>query len=415
MINNVLNPVLSFLENHSLADLRETHGVRYNVKGHLVTLAYDQFEAKITNNVSNLCRGLVITRQDGSSVIDVDAPFGKACVLAFPFIRFFNYGQTNQSDAFETWTVTEKHDGTCCIVYYDSFVGCWQVATRNVPDGSNVADGFAADNALNSLSLTFRALFEKAALDTTGLDSWDTFTNSKLHRHYTYIFELMTPVNQVVVRHDSYKIVLIGVRNMITGEEEPVSAWKDSLPVAISYDDLVSKSFDDIVALANTRDPLLHEGFVVLSKNWERFKIKSSAYVARGHIADFNHYDIANLILVGEIDDFIPLMNDYQKSIVALISEKIANYCHDVNHEFNELKKLNGSFATKKDFALHVQTNKKLCMHGRYVYRAYDSSVKGVNLTSFVDVQDSIKQAYYDSNTKKYSDSFLRTLVNEWI
>jgi hypothetical protein len=114
-VNDILNPVLSFLETHSLAELRETHGIRYNVKGHLVTLAYDQFEAKIDNNVSNLCRGLVIAREDGSSAIDVNSvPFGKAVVLAFPFIRFFNYGQGDSHkalDAFKIRSVMEKLDG----------------------------------------------------------------------------------------------------------------------------------------------------------------------------------------------------------------------------------------------------------------------------------------------------------------
>ena len=424
-VSDILNPVLSFLETHSLAELREAHGIRYNVKGHLVTLAYDQFEAKIDNNVSNLCRGLVIAREDGSSAIDVNStPFGKARILAFPFIRFFNYGQGDSHkalDAFKIRSVMEKLDGTLCIVYHDPFGDCWQVATRNVPDGSNLADGFTVGSSSTSSlattnSLTFRGLFEKAAIETTKSLNWSDF----LCPAYTYVFELMTPVNQVVVRHDSYKIALIGLRNIKTGNEEPISMYRDIFPLPDEFEDLLALArkslFDKIVEAANERDPLKHEGYVVLGNDWERFKIKSSAYVTHGRIHDFNAYDIANCILTGEIDDFVPLMNDSKKELVILLSEKIANYCHDINHEFNELKKLNGSFACKRDFALHVQKNKKLCQHGRYVYRAYDESVMGVNGSVLVDVQESIKQAYYDSNNnKKYSDSFLRTLVNEWI
>lgn len=427
-LHHPLFPLRVFLKDHSLADLREIHGVRYSVRGHLVTLAYDQYEAKIDNEIACLCRGLVISRADGSKVSDedcVNGAFGDDFIIqAFPFVRFFNYGQKVVASDYDSSVksslkILEKLDGTCAIIYFDQINSEWNVATRNVPDGSNFADKLG--------NWSFRALFEKAAIDTldsysAGNNSWESFTDI-LDQSCTYIFELMTPVNQIVVRHDRFKIALIGVRDIESGKEIDVSiGYRNTFPLAASYDELAKSvtSYDDIVAAANERDPLLHEGFVVANylPNGviERFKIKSKAYVSHSHVQDFTTYDIVNHILLGDIDDFVPLMTqDYQKDLVVELSGKIADYCKKVNHEFNELKKLNGSFPTKKDFALHVQKNNVLCQHGRYVYRSYDESVKGVNLELFVDVQESIKKSYYDSNTKSYQDGFIRTISNEWI
>ena len=403
-----LQPVFDFLETNSLADLREKHGVRFHVKGHLVTLAYDQFEAKITNDLTNLCRGLVIAREDGNPVVDVTAPFGKVRLLAFPFVRFFNYGQVDAKFNKPT-AILEKLDGTLSIVYYDPFKDSWNVATRNVPDGSNVANDGAGK--------PFRLLFEKAILDSypNKFACWEDFGNA-LNKNFTYVFELMTPENIVVVRHDTYKAALIGCRDLRNGKElrVEVAAIQLGLDYPTSYTNLVQNfiDFDQIVKLANLRDPLKNEGYVVVGPNFERLKIKSEKYVTYNKVHDLTKYDVINYLLTGEIDDYTPLMVDYQKQMVADLSIKVADWARNTNHALNELRAKNNSFESKKDLALYINTNEIYKRHGRAIFRAFD--LDG-NVSNVPEIQAIVKDQYLDKNTGRYQDSFLRTLMNEWL
>ena len=407
-MNYPLQPLYDFLETHSLADLREIHGVRFHVKGHLVTLAYDQFEAKITNDLTNLCRGLVIAREDGNPVTAVDnAPFGKVKLLAFPFVRFFNYGQVNAKFNKPT-SILEKLDGTLSIVYYDPFKDSWNVATRNVPDGSNISNDGAGKS--------FRSLFEKAILDSYSnkFACWEDFGNA-LNKNFTYVFELMTPENIVVVRHDTYKAALIGCRDIRNGKElrVEVAAIQLGLDYPTSYTNLVQNfiDFDHLVKLANERDPLKNEGYVVVGPNFERLKIKSERYVTYNKVHDLTKYDVINYLLTGEIDDYTPLMADYQKQMVADLSIKVADWAHNTNHALRAFAKL--SFDSKKDLALCLNGNEICKRHGRAFFRAYDSN-KNLSV-SLPEIQDIVKDQYFDKNTGRYHDSFLRTLMNEWL
>ena len=202
--------VQNFLLKNSLETLREIHGVRHSLSsdGTKVSLNYHQIEAKENDELACECRGLILCKNDRSK-INPEEIFGSSRVLAFPFKRFFNFGQQSSETKLDlsSTIVWEKVDGTLCIVYYDD--KSWCVATRSVSDADIPIDGF--------LNYTFSGLFKKSLQDTTGL-SFEDFT-SNLSVTNTYIFELMTPVNRVVVNHNDYLINLIGVRSLLTYRE----------------------------------------------------------------------------------------------------------------------------------------------------------------------------------------------------
>src|SRR5271166_895148 len=214
--------VQKYLETHSFGDLVRDHGVyaSFSKSGHKFSLNYDQIEAKEADPLSQECRGLVLAKLDGSSMLPSsgeksphpDYSPGFTQVLAFPMKRFFNYGQG--SAAAIDWndpklTVLEKMDGTLCIVYYDPIIEQWCVATRSVPE---------ADLLMDNGLFTFRTLFEKALYDTTGGLPFEQFT-ALLDKNYTYCFELTTPYNRIVVAYPECRITLLAARKMSSLKE----------------------------------------------------------------------------------------------------------------------------------------------------------------------------------------------------
>lgn len=408
--------ILDYLKTHSLQELRDEHGVKYNVRGHLVTLAYDQFEASMSNPIACMCRGMVITddafvAKDASDSIQDDCPLPQARILAFPFVRFFNYGQGDL--VFKPEKVYEKLDGSMIVMYYDDRSGSWRFGTRNVPDGSNTANGG---------NTTFRNLVLKAAAKHYGYEDpssdgslgifWMRFS---LKKGMTYVFELMTPENKVVVDHKDYRLYLIGARSGSDGgyqeldvEQVAASTGFDCAPsFKMKFKDDPKDVLDTLVKFANMRDPLYHEGFVVLGENWQRLKIKSDAYVTYNKVHDLSQYDILNLILTGEIDDFMAMMPEHQRQIAVDLSEKVAQWARSLTHELRLLDHSKGGLLSRKDFAAYVNQNKDLSRVAKTIFRAYTEN------RAIMDAQETIKP-WLDSNTNRYQDGFLRTMMG-WL
>ncbi len=390
--------VLDYLKHNSLEKLREDHGVRYHVKGHLVTLAYDQFEGSMNDKIACMCRGMVLTSIGNMNVIDPSVPFN-AKILAFPFVRFFNYGQVNTVFAIDR--VYEKLDGTMIVMYFDTHSNEWRIGTRNVPDGSNFS---------GTSGLTFKELVVSAIRDDYN-SSWQDFTGA-LSKGWTYVFELTSPHNRVVVQHNSNKLTLIGARDQNWVEQDIIEvAAKCSLhipPIHKISDNSDPKEVLELLSkLANLRDPLVNEGFVIVGKNWERFKIKSDNYVSFNKVQDLTDYDIINLILKGIIDDYIPMMLQHQKDRAFVLSEKISAWTRKTNSELRALKASQDGLQNRKDFAAYIQNNENLNNVGKEIFRAY-----GENRV-IVESIDLLKP-WMDATSGHYQSSFLRKFMG-WI
>lgn len=393
--------VLDYLKTHSLQQLRDEHGVRFHIKDHLVTLAYDQFEASMNNPFACMCRGMVITESafvpsDVAKAISSDRPLPTARIIAFPFVRFFNYGQGNL--IFKPHKVYEKLDGSMIVIYFDDRANKWQVATRNVPDGSNTT---------HTGTMTFRGLALEAAYRQYGLSPEQFF--ALLSKGTTYIFELMTPENKVVVEHSEYKLVMIGARGPDFQEIEVEIAASKACLESVPFQMMNSKEepkilLDGLVNFANMRDPLYHEGFVVLGENGQRLKIKSEGYTTYNKVQDLTDYDIINLILIGEIDDYMPLFKDYQKNNAIALSEKVSGWARRLNAELTNLRFSMNGFSTRREFAEYVNGNEYLRFVAKSVFRAYAEK------SAILDAQELIK-SWLDNDSKRYTDSFLRSFA----
>lgn len=263
-------------------------------------------------------------------------------VIAFPFLKFWGHKETLAAKIdWKTATVLEKLDGSLTSIwcYNDE----WQVSTSGCPDGTN---------QINDMGITFGELFWKC-FNEQGLDL------NNFDKGFTYMFELTSPYNRVVVDHKGSKITLIGIRDAFLREWPVDGDYGLSL---VGNPDYIVRSYplstiDDCLTAAAKMNPLQQEGFVAVgyerdgNGNFPRVKIKSPAYIALHHLKDScSMSKLAEVVRQGEDEEFIVAIESYPEIKVKFL-EMVTKYKDAVdtcNRIFNEIKDIEN----QKEFAL---------------------------------------------------------------
>ena len=209
---------------------------------------YD-IEADFSDPVVQEARGIIIDTKNKR-------------VVCWPFRKFGNW-QEDYADNID-WKsarVEEKIDGSIMKLW---FYNEWHWSTNSCinADNASIKDG-------NS---SFLALIHKA-------ENFGQILFEELDKNYTYIFELVSPYNQIVIRYPKTSLWHIGTRDNRTGEEMKIDI---GIKQPKNYP---LNSLDDCINAvkmlnANNDNKVKQEGFVVVDKNWHRVKIKSPEYVA---------------------------------------------------------------------------------------------------------------------------------------
>lgn len=322
--------VMGFLRERTLADLMAEHGVRARVDGHKASFNYDQIAARDDDALAQECRGLVLGRRSGEPM--GEGPFDDLVVLARPFDRFFNLGQgaAAQVDIARS-IVWEKVDGTLAIVYFDDIADRWCVATRAVCEADVPLGGWTTH--------TFRTLFEET-LAAHGFE-WSTWVRG-LDRETTYLFELCTPGNRVVVAHESPTLWLLGSRERNGDERLTEEAHvRTGIPRCPSHD---LQSLDDVMSLVRDRDPSRHEGVVLAQRvaphRFARVKVKSAGYVALSRIKDIaaSPRGVMTLILSGSLDDALEVMTPDARARAIEMADGVRRFVHETDAAYAALR-----------------------------------------------------------------------------
>ena len=294
-----------------------------------ILFKYNQVDSDFGNPIVRECRGLIL-----------DAKFKPVCV---PFFKFGNYGESYCPDI--DWTsarVQEKIDGSLIKVWF--YDGKWKVSTNGTIDAYKSEIGQPIFSLLDIPFKTFGELFDVASKNA-GLDY------SKLDKNKTYMFELVSPYNKVVVPYKDTTIYHIGTRNNDTLEEleEDIGVQK---PKHFNLHTL-----QECIETTKVM-PYSEEGYVVVDKNWNRVKIKSPQYVAVHHLknnGDLNIASLVQLIRANEIGEFCTYFPEY-KEIILKLDDEIKNIIQDLENGLDAIK--DKQFETKKDFALKVKDKK---------------------------------------------------------
>lgn len=316
---------------------KEPYCLTINRDDDYIIFKYSQINSGFNNDIVRECRGLILK----------DKTYEAICV---PFYKFGNYGEA-YADVIDwsTAKVQEKIDGSLIKVFYDN--GEWHVATNGMINAKNAEiSGYCRYK-------NFYELFEDARC----------FDYDKLDKDCTYMFELTSPYNQVVIRYDDIKIWHIGTRNNKTLKELDVDIGVEKP----KYFNL--HTLDDCVEFCKTFRG--HEGFVVVDKNYNRIKIKNPAYVAMHHAVN-NHCltlkRIITIVDVNETAEFINYFPQYKDEILKIKSAvKAIKYI--INSDIEKLSKR--KFSDRKEYALFV--NK--CLYPVPLFAYIDGRINNAN------------------------------------
>ena len=339
--------VVDYLRTHTFNQLEVEHGVnvRFGVDGLKASLNYDMLEAKKGDVVSEQCRGVVVRVRDLKIATNPswkDEIVGEVQVLAWPMNRFYNMGDVAAANV--DWNdsglvVCEKLDGTCIIMYWDPAIEKWCAGTRAVCE----ADLPIRKDDVNIGNATFSDLFFKVLGSVP----------SALSKEHTYVFELTSLYNQIVVRYETPSVTLLAVKETATGKEidiDFVSTWFDNrvnLPMTWSINNPTA-----LEAFVDSANPAQLEGAVVLDSAFRRIKVKNKAWVLSSRAKDLvtvSRRSALLAIIKGEIDDVIQLVSKEIADDLEDIQTKIVAYAHAVDDRYRSFKDEAG--ADRKAFA----------------------------------------------------------------
>ena len=246
-------------------------------------------------------------------------------LVARPFKKFFNLseGRTNTTSEYEIYT---KYDGSLGILFF--YGESWVFASRG---------SFTSDQAIKGFEL---------------LSKYDY---KSLDKENTYCFEIIYPENKIVVEYNGYSdVILTGVFNTQTGEEQPVNCWL--LPHAKTHKK--DTSLEKLHEIINNNE----EGYVIGFSNGERCKIKGAEYL-RLHkmMSEMSTTAVWDCLRNGDSilklihdfpDEFYNVVRDYEKELsIKFYNEKVK-----VNSEYLVVTKSLG-VCDDKTFALFIKDN----------------------------------------------------------
>lgn len=332
----------------------------------LVMLKYSQIDSNFKNEIVRECRGLIL---------DEDT-FEPVCV---PFFKFGNYGESYcpKIDWKSCW-VGEKLDG--------SLIKIVRIGNDLLWSTNGTIDAFKAPLAeqIGCLAKSFGELAWWAIVDNwraanghdrnvcVDPDVVNGWLRNLLEEGHTYMFELTSPYNKVVVSWHETKLNFLGVRDNSTLQE---TYFSDHMLNKIFNVPKVFplKSIDDCVKAAEKLD-CNNEGFVVCDKNFNRVKVKSPTYVALHHMKNNNVLSYARGIEIvrgnelGEVLTYFPEFAEHLQKIKADYEAFVAELM-DAQAKLDAWIASNGFAAQKwwiqsggqkrKDLAIWVMSNIK--------------------------------------------------------
>ena len=264
----------------------------------------------------------------------------KGNVVARPFRKFFNIEEERHTPTSE-FDVYEKMDGSLGILF--NYEGQWVIATRG---------SFASDQSLKGFFMLQKYDFKK------------------LHKDYTYLFEIIYDDNRIVVKYDYEDLVLLGMINTETGYEvdlygEDVDVRLKNLINNLGFK--VVKKYDGINDYSVLKEMIKddEEGFVVRFSNGGRMKVKGEEYL-RLHKIMTNVSTTAIWEMLSEGKDVLELLKDVPDEFYKKIRMYVADLRYD-HYRYGEYAgKIHDYFRygkygdretepSKKEFALHLE------------------------------------------------------------
>ena len=293
-----------------------------------IMFKYNQLSSDFSIPLVREARGIIFTESNWQCVCRA-------------FDKFGNYGESYvpELDWNNGVSVQEKVDGSLMKIWH--WTDGWHLSTNGSIDAfhTETQDAFYS---------TFGLLFERA-LKEYEYNSFEEFVDT-LEYGFTYMFELATEKNRVVIPYEGYHIYYLGQREMITMQECDYREVFTDIEVPKIY---TMNTLQDVEDAAENL-PWDEEGYVCVDEDFNRCKIKSPAYV-RAHYARNNNVistkKLIEVVLNNEIEEFCIYCSDYKDKLFEIQSkmEKVKQKAIEyfAKHLF--------SMSNRKDFSQSIK------------------------------------------------------------
>jgi hypothetical protein len=296
-----------------------------------VILGYSQIDSDKRAQVVRECRGLVLER-------------GSWDVVARPFFRFHNAGECPDLEKDFDWgdfVAEEKHDGSLILLY--EYGNRWCVNTKG---------SFAQGEICPGAGKTWEQAFHETGINIAA---------GHMNTGWTFLFELCTPWNKVVVDHPKPKLFLLSAFQNENGSEAD-SKCLDDLGESLGVyrpDRWNLLSLDHAVKAASEYPGGSFEGFVLRDKNGMRLKVKNADYVRLHHLKGngnlFLDKNIIPFVLKGEEAEVLNSFPESAEKVFGIV-ERLGAAEARMLAVWERAKGID----SQKDFALFVTKHTRL-------------------------------------------------------
>lgn len=261
---------------------------------------------------------------------------GEWICVCYPFNKFFNYGEkysaVNRID-WDTAVVQQKVDGSLIKVWHDRDE--WHISTNGTIDAYKAECG----------DLNFGILFSNA-IQHIG-DFWYT-----LDPDFTYMFELTSPYNHIVVHYEGTNIWYLGRRNIWNYEEdnEPLECEGVLYPEEYPY-----HALSECVEAAHEMG-IDEEGYVVCDADFNRIKVKGDEYLRLHKIRGNGPLTVLRVVEMyqhEELDDFIAYYPEFE-DFVEEVTSRIRYWIAVCDTAFQVIRSVVDEDAPRSDFAYYA-------------------------------------------------------------
>ncbi|MDR0444012.1 MAG: hypothetical protein LBH44_11470 [Treponema sp.] len=329
---------------------------RHQIRPNLVMFKYSQFESDFTNPIVRCCRGSVYDfREDGTI-----KPY------LMPFFKFTNYGE-NGADPIDwnnTLYVRDKLDGSLLKLLKEKDGNDLWTTNGSFDIGVEVPELFPAPTDENqSPPYTFASLRDYAL---RGHEK----EIERLPVMWTFMFELTSPYNKIIVPYRETKLILLGCRDPQGQEHTPEWAVENFGMTFATPKIYPLKNIDEVIALCKSIDTNDREGVVVQDGNFNRIKIKTDHYRSLFFLKGEDHFSNERIFMAikqGSIDDALAAWPEIRPKTEEIIAEwvgfrnNVANLCEKAAAHYNQCKQdcTDNPKEAKKRYAMFVLTQYK--------------------------------------------------------
>lgn len=290
---------------------QEPYNLKFNECGKFTLIRYNQLSSDFSNRLVQESRGCIINNETLE-------------YTCRSFIKFFNVQEELASSIdWDSSRIQTKYDGSIIKCWYDGEL--WRVSTNGTIDSSTAI--------IEGDFISFYELFNMAKGD---LDF------DKLNKNRSYIFELTSPLNKVVVDYKEHKIFHIGTIDTKSGEEfnEDIGIEKPK--------EFHCNNVNDIINAVNSMS-YDEEGYVVVDRYWNRVKIKSPEYVRvhRLYSNVMTKRRALEIIRINEQSEFLAYFPQYID-----LFKNIENAYSKLIKDMSEELKLSMFTDNKREFAM---------------------------------------------------------------